>query len=157
MTILLTTIKICQTEAKPNISSYNKIRGTPSVFSLIRGVGVGESLRLSWKGTVTVLPMRREVAQDKKGWTGDDPGKSPAKCLVPHSWAVNAEGPGSIHRLQCSRLHLRVFPVEIPEENQCGQLRGLRGLCWNTGHTTLLGRCILDDQQNETLLSKYWQ
>lgn len=99
---------------------------------------------------MTVLPMGREVHKARTGWTCDGPGKSLAKRLAPRSWAVDAEGPGSLHRLQFHKLHLRVFLVEIPEENQCGQLRGICSLCWNTGHTTLLERCILDDQQNET-------
>lgn len=38
-----------------------------------------------------------------------------------------------------------------------GQLRGICGSCWNTGHTTLLERYTLDDLHGETQLSKCWQ
>lgn len=65
--------------------------------------------------------MGREVTQDKNGVDqGDHPGKSLEKCLAPGGWAVNGERPESISHLQLCRLHLRVFPVKIPEENQCG-------------------------------------
>lgn len=58
------------------------------------------------------------------GWPGDDPGQNLTKQLVSVGQRIQ-RGQGPISQLQLCRLHLRVFPMEVPEENQCGQLRGL--------------------------------